>query len=309
MEPLKIQYDSGTGPRWQPPAGLPAHDGDPIPESRVFFEPPPEWVGPIRSAYSTLRAWERPRPMGVRLAWAAAVAVAVVAAISTWVGRVQVPVVVMGLAAGGVVLYRTRFHHVCSYVGRDGAARFKLASRPDAPAAVETFAFADATDLWASERELRHQMQYAGTTYDCTWTAADGRRVFQLQGQRDGKQGASRRGDPWWFADEVMAAWRGHRERLAVAEVASAGHLDFATAGGQRIRLGPGYLEVMSSGRSERVTAAQLHSVTRSGEVVDLYHTDATGFGGAGRFRLQLDGVANTWLFLAMFARLVGRKL
>src|SRR5262245_19171110 len=108
---------------------LPNHNGEALPSGIEFFALPPEELGPLLSAYSTLRTDKEPWSLAGRLAWffgCAAVGLVftlIFAITKIWVGLWLSALV--ALVAALVSLWLTRFDHSCSFVGRDGVARYR----------------------------------------------------------------------------------------------------------------------------------------------------------------------------------------
>ncbi len=66
---------------WTPPAGVTAHDGTPIPDDVDFFAEPPPEIGPVASAYSTLKVGR-----GADRRWIRAAIVLVLAGLGGYLG-------------------------------------------------------------------------------------------------------------------------------------------------------------------------------------------------------------------------------
>ena len=105
-----------------PPAPIQNHGGDPLPQDVDFFVEPPAEIGPVTSAYSTLRLGKEPWPLLLRVFLSAALAgfgVFVSVAIVS-LNRVHNPfwVAAWPLALGGIGaalgLFTSRFTHTCT---------------------------------------------------------------------------------------------------------------------------------------------------------------------------------------------------
>jgi hypothetical protein len=199
-------HADGRTEGWQPPAGLCNHAGQPMSGPKVFFVPPPAEIGEVLTAHSTLKQGVRPRAAAARLGWAlfgAGLGVVLGLGIAgTGVGpfwQVVCPVG-FGALAMTLALLATRFRHRCSYVGREGAARFACAGDPQHVTQVELFCFADAAELRTAQTNHYHNGIYAGTNHAFTWTNVAGGRCFQLTGAYQSKNGNPPGADPFHFA-------------------------------------------------------------------------------------------------------------
>ena len=147
------------------------HGDGPIPQDADFFAPAPRSIGPLRSAWTTLRAGKEPLNPGVRLLLIFAVGVGVlllgvgvvmVCQIGDDFWAVAIPIGSGGLAAlitWGV----TRFSHSCTYVGRDGVARFVCAGSRERLTTQEVFSFRDAVDLRTAQTHYYRNGVYQNT--------------------------------------------------------------------------------------------------------------------------------------------------
>src|SRR5207253_11507030 len=94
------------------------------------FTPPPPEIGEVVSAFTTLKKNVEPMAPGARMAGAlvggaVGLVIGVVIALNIKAPALQVlfPVGLAGLGLG-IVLLCTGFKHSCTYVGKEGAARF-----------------------------------------------------------------------------------------------------------------------------------------------------------------------------------------
>src|SRR5262249_17810399 len=128
------------------------HGGDPLPHDVDFFAPAPPEIGPIFTAYSTLRTGVQPRPPRFRAGLALllggcavlAAAALVAAAEPDGPGPYLILPALTGSLAGGFAWLMTRFKHSCNYVGHDGVARFRCAGDRNHLTLREVFLFRDA---------------------------------------------------------------------------------------------------------------------------------------------------------------------
>src|SRR4051794_39269516 len=138
---------------WEPPDDLPMHSDEHQPRRSDFFADPPEEIGEITSATTTLMLDKEPMSAPVRgavIAIAAGGGGLVGLVIGLVVGNLFFAVLIpLGLAViGGLIAwYYTGFSHTCSYVGREGVARFTCSGSRDHISKEEVFEFRNATEL------------------------------------------------------------------------------------------------------------------------------------------------------------------
>src|SRR5262249_6577372 len=125
-----------------------------------------------------------------------------------------IPLTVLGLGLGAIgatlAVYLTRFKHTCSYVGRDGVARFVCSGDRTQLTVAEVFCFRDATELRTSQ--TRHYMNgaYQGTDYTFSWTDINGLTKYVIHGRHKSEQGRPPTGDKFHLAVAAEVAWTMH---------------------------------------------------------------------------------------------------
>jgi hypothetical protein len=206
---------------WRPGPAVVDHLGRPLPSDRVFFvEPPPE-IGPVVSAYSSLKQGVVPR--GAAYQTAATICWAALGFAAGWLLGVALPgsdptappcIAAFGALFAGLFAWgMTRFKHACHYVGTEGVARFLCLGSRDNLTQRERFLFRDAFDLRISETEVYGSVAYQKTRFSFDWTDAEGKVLFQITGSYirtwDGH-------NPWLhavrqFAGAAANAWKEYR--------------------------------------------------------------------------------------------------
>jgi hypothetical protein len=123
------------------------HAGGDIPRDMEFFGEPTH-IGTIRSKCSSLRTSMQPGPKSIRYGAALGV-LFLMAGLGIYGGWVQglglVPLVFtfpIGAVLAAMMLHVTRFHHVSTYIGDDGAARYYLEGNRGNIDNHDTFMFA-----------------------------------------------------------------------------------------------------------------------------------------------------------------------
>ncbi len=166
----------------EPEGPLLNHGGGPLPDGADFFAPAPEEIGPLRSAATTLVQGQQPTPMSSRL-FGSILAIG----LGIFVGVLIVHgfgvrsrfwvfcwPFVLALIGCGAVIVMTGFSHTCTYVGRDGVARFVCSGSRDNLISREVFRFREANDLRTATTLRYVNGAYQNTTYSYTWTDING---------------------------------------------------------------------------------------------------------------------------------------
>lgn len=117
---------------WSAPRDCTTHSGTRIDRSLEFFEPPPDDIGPVISAWSTLKYATRARSPGTKigLTFLSVVVVGAIFGPLGWVSGDAVPILGMGLVFGillsTAIYYLLNFKHTVSYVCQFGVAKYTL---------------------------------------------------------------------------------------------------------------------------------------------------------------------------------------
>ena len=290
--------------------GAPQH-----PDADFFADPPPD-IGPVLSANTTLRRSVEPWSTGGRTGLSVGVGSLgfllgyfIVDAIdpfdSIWL--VFWPLV-CGVISGGIALVCTGFKHTCTYVGREGLARFTCTGNRDNVPGVEVFRFVDARELRTAQTRQHYHGVYAGTNYTYTWSDVNGRTRYLITGRHKSEEGTPPSTDPFQFARAAESAWTIFLLDETERALELSGTVQFNLTGGQCVRLGRGYLIVSTGGDGEQWDADEIGMVNVDQGVVRIKRRDAQEgwFSSAGVFRFSFDSLANAQLFFHLCAKLVG---
>jgi hypothetical protein len=293
---------------WSPPAGAGTHAGGAIGPEMDFFIPPPEEIGAVVSAHSTLRRDQRPLSPSARTAvvflpgFAAMVALPYVGVTdAAWqVGAFLALVALLG--------YLTRFAHACTYVGKEGIARCRCRGGRTRRVRQEVFPFRDATELRTEETRQYHHGIYTGTSYHFTWTDDAGRKVFKLAGQYRAGKKPPKPADPYHFARAAEASWSVYLLDHAQQQLVRFGAIQFRLGGADRVDVGPGFIDLHLKGRSERCAAQEIGAISISQGVFKVKRADAKEgwFSSRGVFQFPYGTMANARVFLLVCDRLLG---
>src|SRR5262249_47863480 len=245
------------------------HGGKPLPEDIDFFAEPPAEIGPLLSAYSTLRHGKRPWSVGGRLIVGGGVGMLGLLGGGFLVSGGGVPhpfwQAAWPLGLGGAALIAgllcTGFSHTCTYVGREGIARFTCSGSRDHLEESEILLFRNATELRTSQTRRYVNGVYQGTSYSFSWSDVGGRVRYELNGTYKSAAGTPSSTDPFQFARAGEFAWTVYLLGEARRQVELAGSVPFNLKGGQWIRLGPGTVTLCLQGEPLELRAEALAGV------------------------------------------------
>lgn len=301
---------------WQPSESVVSHAGTPLEPQQVFFSAPPEEIGEVQSAWTTLPAGKRPLGLTVRLAIACGmlvgtpilmIGVARAGGLNA-VDRSSLALlgVLVGMLLAAVALLLTRFHHTCTFVGAAGMSRHLLKGTLESPPRDEVFLFDDATDLYTSQTRHYTNGVYTGTTYSYDWKDHRGERRFKLSGTYRSKEGNPKPKDPFHFAQAGEIAWSNYLLDILQDELEQHGTIEFKVNKRDCVRIGPGFLEFDFKGMTQRVESEQIRTLQVSGGSFQIDTHDARWFGRKGKFRFDYGAMANARVFLMALETLGG---
>ena len=314
MSSGETQYDVDDDLFWTPPEGIPGHAGTPIPSDLDFFEPPPEEIGEIVSAWSSLSTDKE--PMGPTLRWI----LAFVIGVGGWLGGTllfrmfDVRDDFAANALGGligvigllVVLAVTRFKHTCSYVGTKGVLTATLKGGRFRTPSIQQFLFDEAEKLFTSQTRHYYNGVYTGTSYDYRWADVGNRTQFQLKGTYQAKDGNPKPKDPFHLAMSAEMAWSQYLLDGMQEELEREGCVEFPVNKSDLVRVGPGFLEFVLKGAPTRVEAADIKELSISDGTFNIKTHDAKWFGSKGKYRFNYGRMGNAKLFVFSLERLLG---
>lgn len=301
---------------WEPGDDVTAHAGVPLTPDQVFFREPPESIGNVLTAGTTLLAGKAPWSMAARLAIAAGLAIVlpVITLLLTSLAGLNAddrttPIVVggiIGIVCGLIALAVTRFKHVCTYVGSLGMSRHTLKGSSESDPDDEIFLFDDATDLFTSQTRHYTNGVYTGTQYNFEWKDHNGQRRFRLSGSYRSKEGNPKPKDPFHFARVGELAWSNYLLEVLQEELEQHGSVEFRVNRKDCVRIGPGFLEFRFKGRTDRVESDQIRKLQVAGGSFRIETHDAKWFGSSGKFRFDYGSMANARVFLLVLESLAG---
>ena len=194
---------------------LPGHDGKPRSNSIVFFAQSPGEIGPLLSAGSTLKKGGGLKTYLGRIALAVFVAAILVIG-AYWLASLDNSnpsenrnYIRVGYVLGAVIiaiqLWTGRFVAECSFVGKNGIARFTVQWLASATPKSQVLLFEQASELFARQGGV-HIMGAlkTATSYDFSWLDSNGQQIYRLTG---GQSTITKVGDAGDFARAAEKAW------------------------------------------------------------------------------------------------------
>lgn len=308
--------DEESGSNWSPPPAVRLHNGEMIPVDADFFlEPPPE-IGEIVSAQSTLV--ESKQPFSTLVRWMLTVGLTGLVFYGFVLGmrafmanpndanQGYVLGTIAALVTMPLVIYFTRFHHTCNYVGKSGIAEFTLSgSRNNTPRA-RVLLFEDCTDITTWQLRSYTNGIYSGTQYKHFWRDDEGRERFTLKGSYSSEKGTPKAVSPYWFAVAAEGQWNEFAFERMVKNYESQGYLDFRVKKKDIVRIGNGFLEFTFGGKTTRITPDDIKSLSLANGSFTIHTKEARWFSSKGKFEFEYGGMGNAKLFLFALERLAG---
>lgn len=306
---------------WTPPEGVTAHDGTPIPRDLDFFAEPPPEIGPVTSAYSSLRVGKAAGRGALRLA--IVVGATGLGMYAGWsIPSVQGPVVGMicagGLAAGvGLLIAFLGFaDHRCHFVGRDGVALFKWRGGPNVPGPDSVLLFRDAEALRVEMVDQYHNGAYAGTRYVFVWGRQPPAPPFKFQGTHRKKNGPYPTKEPFLFGVAAEQAWNEYQFPRVLAEIERGGSVRFDLKKGDYAALLAEGIDLRLKGHEGGVAFEDVEAIDVERGVVAIRLVGAKKGGflskESGFIRFPYSELANGRIFLVvanhLLAARVGRR-
>jgi hypothetical protein len=283
------------------------HGGAELTDEEDFFVGPPKEIGTVITADSTLNQHDEPWTTGGRLACVGiSVFFAVLlGALIVTVFDVETPLVilfwpgVLALVAGGIALYVTGFSHTCTYVGRDGVARFVCSGRRDNLTTDEVFLFRDAVELRTSQTLHYLNGSYQNTSYTFTWSDISGRTRHVIQGSHNSEAGTPPSSDLYHFARSAELAWTVYMLDDAYRKMQTGTPIRFNLTKGRSIRIGDGFVVFNLDGEDVRWRADDIAAITVQQGVVCIRRHDAKEgwFSSSGVVKFKYDELGNAQLF------------
>jgi hypothetical protein len=306
-------------PAKKPARPITTHGSERLTDAKEFFAAPPDEIGEVITADSTLRKGVRPMAAGMRLfviclASLVGGGLGLGLAILCWgsgsdaIGGQAFLTLLFGAVAALAAWGMTRFKHTCSFVAKDGVASFTCVGNADNVTVSRVFLFENATDLRTGKVSRYVNGVYQGTNYTYTWTDENGKTQFKLNGTFRSKAGTPPAKHPYYFATSAENAWSEYLLDHLQAELEEHGSIQFNLGGRDYVRVGRGFVELNVKGQKERLDTADIGGVSIGNGIFKVRRKGAKEgwFSSDGVYQFTYSSMANATLFLLALDRLVG---
>lgn len=297
--------------RWQPPEGLSAHNGEPIPADRWFFAPPPTEIGELLSAWSNMSLEKPPKPK--HLMYGIPISLIVGAGLG-WLGHFEGLVFGVALGVGMFLLVFALCYFVspwntpmCTYIGRRGIARYKVKTRGNRPISapiMEMLLFENAAELRVKMTLINQGL--AGATYLHTWTDPGGKKLLSFNGKYYPRCGPVPICDAVHLAFAAEIAWSNFFLDRALQAMEKCGYMQFNIKGEDCVRVAPGFIEIQMRGETMRCGVDEIEKISLKEGSFFIRHKDAKWHSAAGKFWFAYGSIANAKVFLLALEKLMG---
>jgi hypothetical protein len=309
----------------EPPTVVPSeekltnHGGGPLSRDSDFFAEAPEEIGPVLSAHTTLMTTTRPWSGGGRLV-AAGLAGLFGLGIGAGIVLIFEPLAefwhvfwpTLGTIVGLLIAFAaTRFSHTCTYVGRDGVARFNCAGNRNRITGAERFLFRDAAELRTGQTVRYHNGSYQGTDYTFIWTDVGGRKRYGINGTHKAVRDLPPSTDPYHYGLASELAWTASLLAQTQRQFELAGSVPFNLKGGHSVRVSPGGLTIQLGGEPLEWPLNEIDAIMVEKGTVKIKRADAQEgwFSSKGVAKFPFEHLANARLFLHVVNRVLGIRI
>jgi hypothetical protein len=266
-----------------------------------------------------MRQGDEPWSPAARTAWGimgAAIGVLIGVFIAV-VGGTRNPAVIavwpLGLGGIGltIALLLTRFKRSCTYVGRDGVARFACAGDRDRLTRSEVFLFRDAMDLRTSQTRHYTNGVYQGTNYSFTWTDVGGVQRYVISGRHNSEKGTPALTHDYYWATAAEFAWTLHLLGQLEAKLNLGGGVTFNVNQYDWVRVSPGHLRFSFKGQTFDCPVDEIGQARVDQGMFIIKRIDAREgwFSSEGVFKFPYSQLANAQLFLIVLDKVAGVRL
>jgi len=219
------------------------------------------------------------------------------------------PLLLAGIAIASAAI-RSGFAHTCTYVGRQGVARFACKGGRE-KVTCEVFRFRDATELRTAQTLRYVNGVYQNTTYSFDWSDVGGRTRYTISGSHRSQSGNPPSTDAYHFARAAEFAWTYYLLENEYRQIELAGSVAFNLKGGRWLRLLPKGIYFSLGGETVEWDAGDIAAAQIEKGVVRIKRNDAREgwFSSTGVMKFPFSDVANAQLFFHLLEKLVGVRV
>ncbi|VFQ45787.1 hypothetical protein [Desulfoluna butyratoxydans] len=288
------------------------HSGHEQPEESDFFAPPPEHIGEILSAHTSLKRGDTPQGWGRRLA-TALVSTGVGALLGYGLARgLDLPPwegpfflwVTAGLILGFLLgMDHGVFRGTCTYVGSQGLAEYTLKGSRCAVPKEKKLRFDEVCSLHVDKTENYGGLIYRDTSFDFAWKDRTGAIRYRIAGAYTKKGGSP--DDPghlYYYGMAAEDAWNSYELDRMLLVLENGGNIPFQVKD-LTIELGLGHLNIYEGQRRLKLDVAHISSISLSRGIITVHSSkpQARGWfsssGKDGSLSFDYDDMPNATLF------------
>lgn len=298
------------------------HLGNPVRPDADFFQAPPDEIGPLISAHSTLKQGTQP------LSWVLQVVLTgffgVLFSFAFWLfanfvnadqpSKRETTTILypcIGAVLGMFLAWRhVGFGHQCSFVGEAGVACYTMKHGRKGTVEQAVLRFSDALSLLSRVVPQEFVGLFSWNSYDFQWRDGSNKTRFRLEGAFRRANPRSRHWNAYSLAFAADLAWTAYLTDIANETIREQGFFQFNLSDGRWVRVGSGYLQLnLRGGEPVRVDRTMVESFHLKQGVFSVRMVDAAVFGRRGKYSFSLDELENSSLFQLIVSRLTGVRL
>ena len=315
---------------WSPPPYVTGHDGEPLSPECDFFVAPPAEIGPVRTAYTSLKKGVASRPVAIRAALA--LAAGIVGFLLTWgfdsltkilfviSDLTRTPVILWEIALMPLWVYlgwrKSRFKHFCTFVGDSGCAHYQCEQERSNAVQKSSLRFADAAGVSSQTVRRTKNGVYNGTNFYFHWYSSNpAKPIYSIAGNHMADSRTPPPENFFNFASAVESAWYRYAAPKIDAEFAQKGAVKFNLGGKYSCVMSRGVIDfVDEQGKLSRCGADEIASARLFDGQLTIRRKDARRglfelFNSEGVFSFPYGAIHNARLFLYLFERSLGVKV
>ncbi len=292
------------------------HDGGSLSDDMDFFHPPPDEIGDVQTAFSTLRKTQKPRSLRMQMIFVmmSAVGGVVLGFVLNFLVSVENPFLfflfpVMGLSVGGFAGWGlSGFSHRVTYVGERGIAQISCTGAREKFHTDHMLLFQEAENLRTRVYAHYTNNVYARTDYRFVWTDAQSRVVLRIAGAHHSEENEPPPESSYHYACSAENSWTVFVMENAKTHLRAADCIRFLLRSGGFVGVGTDHMMISIGGKTERIESSDIKSIDIYGGTFQVRTAEAheSLFRRKGIYEFDYADLANVKLFLITLERLLG---
>ena len=288
------------------------HNGSAVGASQQFFQAPPEEIGQILTAHSTLKAGQKPR-LWLRVLLSSLLASPFLGlGFAIYLDGSGGYNVVVGFFIAGMIAFifgwlLFRFKRSCSYTGTKGVAFYTIKGSLHSKPKLSMFLFEKAVDLRVFN-QLQHFHGIYVMEYIFSWYNEQGRKVFSLRGTHTSEKNTPRIDHSFWYALAAEKAWTQYKIPWLEMQLAELGYVPFFSDGKKEVRIGPGFIDFIINDVSTRIPVEEIKTLQIDYDTFEVQNKNAKWLSGKGKYKIETKSLNNACLLAYAVWRFLGQK-